>query len=251
MNQRHFLSMTFLLAGMISPIGAAWAADNLKLIYEDRPPYYMTAKNGQVRGLAIDPVTAGFKKAGITSNWVVRSAKRQIADIKANREAVCSPGWFKKPEREAFAKFSNPIYQDLPQVIVARADNVHRIPHTTLEQMFKDSKLRIGAKLGYSYGAFVDKLLGQHKPATVRTAQGTGGLVRMLLGRRFDYMVAAPEEVSSLTERLGIAGSDIASVIMSDIPPGNFRYLMCSKQVSDETLRRFNEGLARLAQPKN
>ncbi len=244
MRRKHLSSAVFALALMAWPIGLAWGADTLKLVYEDRPPYYITAKNGDVRGLAIDPVKSGLEKAGIEPKWVVSSAKRQIAAIKANREVVCSPGWFKKPEREIFAKFSNSIYQDRPQVVIARTDNVHRIPHKTLAQLFKDPKLRIGAKLGYSYGTFVDRLLGQHRPAMVRSAQDTGGLVRMLLGRRFDYMVAAPEEVSSLADSLGVAGNDITSVIMRDIPPGNYRYLMCSKSVSDEILRRFNEALA-------
>ena len=64
-----------------------------------------------------------------------------------------------KPEREKFAKFSTPVYQDRPQVIVMRADNSHRINHPTLAALFADKNLKLGAKLGYSYGSFVDGLM--------------------------------------------------------------------------------------------
>jgi len=78
----------------------------------------------------------------------------------------------------------------------------------------------------------------------VRTTQDVGGMVRMLLGRRFDYILAAPEEFESLADRLGIAGEDIAAIEMTDIPPGNARYLMCSKDVTDEIIGKFNTALA-------
>ena len=238
------LRISLLLAVLFAPLAAS-AEDRLKLLYEDRPPYYVTENDGKVRGLAIDPVAAALAKAGIGPVWRVTSAKRQITAIQANREPVCSPGWFKKPEREAFAKFSDPIYQDRPQVIVTRTDNAPRINHGTLEKLLQDPNLTMGVKLGYSYGQFIDGLIERLEPVTMRSSQDTGGLIRMLVGRRFDYMLAAPEEFSSLVERLGIAGKDIVSITLSDIPAGNRRYLMCSKQVSGEWLARFNAALAK------
>jgi polar amino acid transport system substrate-binding protein len=237
---RYWLLIPALFASL-----AAHAEDRLKLLYEDRPPYYVTAKDGSVSGLAIDPVAAALKKAGIMPNWQTTSAKRQLAAIQANREAVCSPGWFKKPEREAFAKFSEPIYQDKPQVVVTRTDQSLRINHGTLEKLLQDPNLTMGVKLGYSYGHFIDALIERLEPVTMRSSQDTAGLIRMLVGRRFDYMLAAPEEFSSFAERLGIAGKDIFSIALSDIPAGNQRYLMCSQQVSDEWLARINAGLGK------
>jgi len=238
------LRISLLLAVLFAPLAAS-AEDRLELLYEDRPPYYITDKSGQISGLAIDPVAAALTKAGISPDWRVTSAKRQIAAIQANREPVCSPGWFKKPEREAFAKFSDPIYQDKPQIVVTRADNAPRINHGTLEKLLQDPNLTLGVKLGYSYGDFIDGLIERLEPVTMRSSQDTSGLVRMLVGRRFDYMLAAPEEFSSMAARLGIAGDDIVSIALSDIPAGNQRYLMCSKKVSDEWMARLNTGLAK------
>ena len=127
-----------------------------------------------------------------------------------------------------------------------RADNSHRINHPTLAALFADKNLKLGAKLGYSYGSFVDGLMASLSPRTVRTSQSSDGIVRMLLGRRFEYFISAPEEFDILSERLGIAGEDIISAKLSDVPPGNQRYLMCSKSVSDETIRRINAALEKI-----
>lgn len=225
----------------------AMAADTLKLFYEDRPPYYITSDAGIVSGLVLTPVSEALRKANIEPVWVTRSGKRQITDIKRNGEAVCSPGWFKKPERELFAKFSDPVYQDKPQVVILRSDNAHRITHTKLKQLFADGSLRGGVKIGYSYGPYIDGLRNELQPTTVSTSQNVGGMTRMLLGRRFDYLIAAPEEFQSISDRLGIAGEDIVSLEMSDIPPGNKRYLMCSQKVSDDLIKRFNAALSSLS----
>lgn len=108
-------------------------------------------------------------------------------------------------------------------MVVTRADNALRINHGTLEKLLRDPNLTMGVKLGYSYGQYIDALIERLEPVTMRSSQDTGGLVRMLVGRRFDYMLTAPEEFSSMAARLGIAGKDITSVTLSDIPDGNDR----------------------------
>lgn len=239
---RYFIVITLWLIHSAS--GAH--SEKLKILYEDRPPYHKTSDDGSVKGLVSGRVSAALQAAGIEAAWLQRSSKGQIKTIKLGRNTACSPGWFKKPEREKFAKFSSPVYQDRPQVIVLRADNAHRFSHGTMAALFADKKLKLGAKLGFSYGGFVDELMTVHSPPTVRTTQNLDGIVRMLLGRRFEYFISAPEEFDVLSQRLGIAGEDIVSAKLTDIPPGNRRYLMCSKKVTDETIRRFNDALAKI-----
>jgi len=222
----------------------AFAAEPLQLLYQDRPPYYTSNNDGAKGGLVSGPVEQALKAAGIPFTWVHSSGKGQIETVRRGGEAVCTPGWFKKPEREAFAKFSDPVYRDRPQVVIARTDNRGVFGHRTLADLFADKQLRFGAKTGYSYGPFADDLIQAKKPPMVRTTQDVSGLVRMLLGGRFDYILAAPEEYESLADRLGIASEDIAAIEMTDIPPGNKRYLMCSKDVADGIIARFNAALA-------
>jgi len=243
MKRRLF---TFWLAAtVLFPAALSAAGDPpLQLLYADRAPYYITQANGMVGGLVSGPVREALTKAGIAFEWVVQPGKRQIETIRKGRIRACSPGWFKKPEREKFAKFSDSIYQDRPQVVVIRRDDQTRIKHATLTGFFKDSKLRFGAKLAYSYGSYIDKWLEDISPPTQRTPQDSTGMVRMLLGRRFDYFLAAPEEFSSLVLNLDEMGQRIVSMEMTDIPPGNSRYLMCSRSVEDILMKRFNKALA-------
>jgi len=223
--------------------GSVWGNEKLQILYEDRPPYYVTENDDSVSGIVLTPVALALKKAGIDFEWVIRSSKRQIVEVKNNRRAICTPGWFKKPERELFAKFSDSVYQDKPQVILARVDNPHKDHHTKLEQLFSDKAHRIGVKLGFSYGTYIDQLLAKHQPTLIETSQNLDGMVRMLLGKRFDYMITTPEEYVVLKERLGKSSQLIAALSLNDIPPGNKRYLICSKKVDDEIINRFNAAL--------
>jgi len=233
--------------GFSGPSGAA-AEEPLRLLYQDRPPYYVTSPNGTVGGLVSGVVAQALSDAGMTFQWLIRPGKRQIETIRQNRAPVCSPGWFKKPERQAFAKFSAMVYQDRPQVVIIRSTDLHDINYPTLAALFADRRYTFGAKLAYSYGAAVDRLITETKPAIQRTPQDVQGMVRMLIGRRFDYMLAAQEEFKSLQADLPTVSDSISALQMQDIPAGNKRYLMCSKKVSDDILRRFNKALADLAE---
>ncbi len=238
---RYLALAAIVLANLFRSAGVD--AKDLEILYHDRPPYYAQQDDGEVAGIVATPINKSLRAAGIPFRWVSRSGNAQIKIVKRGKDFACAAGWFKNPEREKFANYSLPIYRDKPQVIVMRTDNEKAMQHSTLRELFNDPSLKFGAKLGYSYGGFVDGLIAELNPKVMRNTQDSGGMVRMLLGRRFDYFIAAPEEFASLTVRLGIAGEDIMSIRMKDIPPGNRRYLMCSKAVPKELIRRFDEAL--------
>ena len=231
---------------LMMSLASAAHGEALKILYEDRPPYYVTDDDGSVGGVVSARVDQALRKAAIAAVWLHRPSKRQIAAVKRGVDKVCTPGWFKNPERAAFAKFSAPVYRDRPQVIVFRADNAGRINHATLAALIADQNFILGAKDGYSYGDFVDGLIAARSPQMVRTTQNIGGMVQMLLARRFDYFIAAPEEFAVLSGAMGEAGGEIMSAELPDFPAGNRRYLMCSRKVADETIRRFNAALSEL-----
>ncbi len=227
-----------------APLSAT--ADPLKILYSERPPYYVKKEDGTIGGLVSGPVYHILNQVGIETEWLVTSSKRQLETIRHNRAAVCSPGWFKKPDREVFAKFSLPIYQDKPQVIIMRPADHRLLKHTKVSDLIADPKYRIGVKLGYSYGPFFDDLLTKHSPKTISTAQNLDGMAKMLQGRRFDYFITTPEEFQVLFSTDEVASSGMIDVEFDDIPPGNKRYLICSKSVPDETIEAFNRALVEL-----
>jgi polar amino acid transport system substrate-binding protein len=240
-------TFVFKCIALMSGVFASVAhAEGLKILYEDRPPYYLTNDDGTVDGLVSGRVDEALRKSNIAAVWLIRPSNRQIYTIKRGVENACTPGWFKNPEREKYAKFSAPVYRDRPQVVAIRRDTALRINHSTLAALFADQNFTLGRKDGYSYGESVDTLIESHSPPTVRTYQNIDGMVKMLLAHRFDYFISTPEEIAVLNHRLRSTGEEITFSEMSDFPPGNFRYLMCSKKVDDDTIRRFNEALSEI-----
>lgn len=219
------------------------AAQPLTILYQDRAPYYMVDQSGQVGGLVGTPIDQALRAAGIETDWQSAPPKRQLQRVKANMEPVCSPGWFKKPTRLVFAKFSLPVYRDKPQVIVIRQEDKTKFDHEALSDIFGDTSLVLGTKLGYSYGDVIDQMIEEKSPTVTRTPQDLKGMVRMLRGGRFDYFISTPEELQAFNATDTAPYQTLAQLTLSDAPPGNYRYLMCSQQVSDALIFRFNQAL--------
>ncbi len=57
-----------------------------------------------------------FNGAGVPMTAEEVPVKRITRDIQNDGSAICSPGWYKLPERETFALFSLPIHEDKPQM---------------------------------------------------------------------------------------------------------------------------------------
>lgn len=220
--------------------GSAASASDPTIVFEPRPPYYTVSSAGEPCGLVAGPVAAALDKAGIAVDWKQAPSARQMKMVEVNKSAVCSPGWFKKPERLEFAKFSNTVYQDQAQVIVVRASDASRFGALDVDHILGDADLLRGAKKGYSYGAELDELIARFNPQTHAVSKSNEHLLRLLIRSRIDYFIGAPEEVGHLSEQ---NDGDISMLAIEGLPPGNKRYLMCSKSVGDETMERFNQAL--------
>lgn len=81
------------------------------LHYHERPPYMETTATG-VGGLTATPAGMAFETAGIPFRWELTPSNRQLKVVQDNLGHDCLLGWFKNPERETFAHFTAPIYQD-------------------------------------------------------------------------------------------------------------------------------------------
>jgi polar amino acid transport system substrate-binding protein len=232
------------LAGIILFVGIGpAAADPIQIMVHERVPYYVISGPTTVGGLVGKPAAVVLADSGVDYEWRVTSANAQLNIIKANKDRVCAVGWFKNAAREAFAKFTRPIYQGKPLVVVARSDNARVLGHQTFGDLLGDRAIMMGGKLGYSYGSYVDAKIAALAPRAVTTSQNNDGMIRMLLGRRFDYIFATPEESSLIIEGVGSAAQDLITVTMSDAPPGNKRYILCSKSVEDSVIDKLNAAI--------
>ncbi len=216
------------------------SADTIDVLISPRAPYYIIKAGGAVDGIIAAPAAKVFKAAGLNIKWVETSFNRQLKIIKDNQNSVCAVGWFKNPERETFAKFSEYIYQNKPLIALSRADNLAVSKNQTLHALLNERSLKLVRKLGFSFGSTVDGLLEELKPTTISTTQDNIGMTRMLIGRRFDYMLISPEEGEYLINKLGIIRDDVIMIDLQDLPPGNKRYILCSQSVSDDNIEKLN-----------
>jgi len=208
--------------------------------YHERHPYYISQGKG-VGGIIGDRITFVFEQAGIPLAWQKTPAKRQLDIIKKNSRREGAAGWFKTPERETFAKFSQPIYQDRPTIALAMADQDLIQSGGTLAGTLANQRLRLLRKDGYSYGAFIDQQIDRFRPDLTETLADNTGMLKMIHSRRVDYFFIAREEADDLLARAGLPASDFKKIAFTDMPEGNRRYILFTRQVEDSTIDRLNQ----------
>ena len=219
------------------------AQEPIQLYYYDRIPYAVADNQGGVSGLCATPAAEAFKKAGIPFQWKAMPFKRQLVTIKHNKKKGCGIGWFKNPEREKFARFTDAIYQDKPAITISRKGNVSLAQHSDLQTLLKDRNVKLLVKDGFSYGAYIDGLIEKYNPAVV-VATGTNiQMLQMILANRADYFFTSEEEVDYMIQSAGYDISRFQKQHHSDMPAGNRRYITCSQQVSQETIDLLNRAL--------
>lgn len=207
--------------------------------YHERHPYYISQGKG-VGGIIGDRINFVFEQAGIPLAWQKTPAKRQLEIIKKNSGREGAAGWFKTPERESFAKFSHPIYQDRPTIALARVDQELIQSGKTLVDTIANPRLHLLSKDGYAYGALIDELLDRYQPNQTATLADNVNMLKMIHARRVDYLFIAREEADELLTRAGLPASDFKKITFTDMPEGNRRYLLFSRQVEDSTIDRLN-----------
>jgi hypothetical protein len=166
----------------------------------------------------------------------------QLEEIREDNRAVCAAGWFKTEEREEYARFTIPVYQDQPLVVVGRSDN-RRLRASTFEDLILQPKLKMLARIDFSFGAEVDGMI-EDSGLTVRLAAAGAkeNLERIVRGYA-DFVLISPEELSVTLDQV-YGSTQLAKITFPDIPFGNTRHIICSRSVSEEQIRLLDEAIA-------
>jgi len=218
------------------------SANPITLYYHERRPYYVTTPN-QVHGRIADRLNWVFKEAGIPYEWHKTPAKRQLEMIRDNEQPACAAGWYKTPEREAFGNFTLPIYMDSPTIALARADNDQIQSDAPLAKTLSNRILKLLRKDGYSYGTHIDAALKRFAPREVVTTAENLSMIKMIHTHRADYFFITREEAEDLILSSGLPGDDFKAISFTDMPPGNKRYLICSRRIDTVTRLRLNSAI--------
>ncbi len=238
--------LLLLLAGfsITSVVAAAEpVASFVTLHYLQRPPY-MVESGSTLTGITGQPAYQAFKRAGIPFEVKQTPFARQLRMLEIGAGQDCMIGVFKKPERELFAKFTKPIYKDQTQVLLVDASNTRRFAvMQTVEDLFNDKDLVFLAKLGFSYGAALDALIAKHQPQVRQTADENLQMIKAIKKKMGDYMVIAPEEAAQAVLAAGFTDQDFKQIQLKNMPQGEHRHIMCSKQVPDEVIKKLNAAI--------
>jgi polar amino acid transport system substrate-binding protein len=229
-----------LLGVILLQAAPASAEPELILYYHERPPYTAKQADGSVHGITADIADNALKAAGIPYRWEDLPSARQLEVIKRNAGPACGVGWFKRPDREAFAKFTAAIYHDRPTIVVARADDQRFAGTPTLDALFANKKLILLTKTGYSYGGEIDAKIAADAPNLRRDPSDNVTMLGMVDRKRVDYMIMAEEEATDLLADPAL-GRTLAVYRLGDAPPGEYRYMMCSQSVPDALIARMNQ----------
>ena len=220
------------------------AQSPIQLYYFDRSPYAVTDNQGEVSGLCATPAANAFKQAGIPFQWKKMPFKRQLVTIKHNKKMACGIGWFKNPEREEFARFTDEIYQDKPAITISKKGNQALAQHSDLKALLSNKKVKLLVKDAFSYGTYIDGLIKKYDPETVVVATSTNiQMLQMILAGRADYYFTSEEEAEHIIMNAGYEVSQFQLQHYSDMPAGNRRYITCSQQVSPEIIDLLNGAL--------
>jgi polar amino acid transport system substrate-binding protein len=242
--KRLFIIVFIILSAFI-PLQAG--AKSLTLSYLERPPYYFTSESGTAEGLLIARTKKVLQTAGIEAHFISLTPNKINYILRYATTPHCSIGWFKKPERELYAKFTQPIYQNKPLVILTTREKQKQFKnYRTLAQFFADNQLVLARMGSFSYGAYVDQLLEKLSPKSLFYSKQQTELLLSLHTNQASYMLVAPEEIQQMIIAAKLPEEEFVKITLDEIPSGNFRYLMCGQAVSDNLIEQLNFAIEKL-----
>lgn len=212
---------------------------SIAMHYTPRPPYLTEGPHGLV-GVTADHVNAVFREAGASLVWINTPFLRQLHVIEEAKGCDCLAGVFRTPERERYALYTRPLYRDQPFHALTRMEDERIKSGASLLETLRRSDLTLEIKKGYSYGRWVDTQIATFKPKMDATTSESEQMLKKLVAGRADYMLVAPQEAEGLIASAGMHPGRFRIVPFADMPPGENRYIMCSRKVGEALIRRLD-----------
>ncbi|MFW5498195.1 MULTISPECIES: substrate-binding periplasmic protein [unclassified Maridesulfovibrio] len=221
-------------------------AEQITVGYIELPPYYYTNDQQKPEGILLHLTKKIMERAGCKCKYMSMPSKRILHTIKKGG-LFASIGWFKTPDREEYANFSLPIYENKPILVLLRRENREQFSkYKTLEELLKKSRYKTGLIAGHSMGGYIDYLLQKHPKSFHALSGTTEQLVRMLHDKRIDFCLLAPVEIAKIIRQSPYKEDDFYLMSMSDIIKGNTRHLIFSKDVSNDTISKINAAITEI-----
>jgi len=222
---------------------AAAPAPGITVAWRDKPPYHYY-ENGIAQGFLLTRTQDIFRLAGIDARFVSEPQKRIWANFARGATNYCAISWYRLPEREAVAQFSEAIHTDPPQSVLAAPDAAARVrAHPTLAALMADPQMTLAVADGVSYGAPLDAMIARSGNHVMRRTVDTTSMMHMLEIGRASYTFADRDDWEFFRAREK-ALQTLVRIDFPDMPPGLTRHIACSRDVTAEMMERLNQAIA-------
>lgn len=238
------ISLTVLMFVLCPSVGAlSPAAPTVTVYYSDRPPFCVV--DGQT-GFLIDAAKAILADAGVRARFIELPVNRIRALLWSGPTDAMALGWVKTPSREAFGRYSQPIYQELPLVAVVNARVAKGLPNPVRIDQLLGSGLTLGAKAGTSAHPVLDQKIRAQGLVPVETSGTVVELLGLVQEGRMDYTFLAGEEASYDLETNPGLVPNLVVVRLVDPPPGNLRCFYYPSSLDPTLAERIDGAIERL-----
>lgn len=262
MFKLKFSKYCFYLMIFLGTMQSVYSTESEKIIidYYPRPPYYM-APNGANHpsdGIIYHLVVKIMVAAKIPYEFNLIPFVRTTKRIKENKIKACAPSSFKTKEREEYAYFSKPIFQDKKNVLIIRKDDERFKKYNISDDVLKDPNLILLLKIGLSYGDYIGNKLLQYKNVVLTelhqdkrkgiefTSDDNNTMLDDIINKKADYMFIGRNEADYLIDKNKGFKSSLAIKQLKDLPEGEKRYFMCSKVVGLETMKKIDKAILKV-----
>lgn len=218
------------------------------LLYSERPPYNSRTPDGKLSGIVGTPVTQAFAKAGLRFELHEASLQRQLEALKRNTPRVCVSGLYKTAEREQFARYTKPVSQDQAMVGLA---NTSFAPTTsngtatlTVHGLLTNPEVTVLLRDAVNYGPFLEGEFATMKARRATTDGQFAQMVKMIYAGRAQLTFFPLEEAQYYAKVAGYSAQQFKLLSFADMPAGEKRYILCSRQVEAAVVEKLNAGLA-------
>ena len=205
------------------PAEAQTSSPLLTVYFSERPPF--TIVDGQ-RGLLLDLTKAVLSEAGIRARFIELPPVRILDLLRSGQPDALGVGWFRTQDREAWGRYSLPLYQDKPLVALVNARAAASLVNPVRLEVLLSSGLTLGLQTGGSLGPTLDQKIRALGMVPLETVVDTNHLLKMIQGGRMDYTLLGQEEAQYILDHDPSLTGGLAVVRLLDPPAGNFRHFL-------------------------
>ncbi len=218
------------------------AAQEITVAWRDFAPYNFVDQ-GVEKGFMLARGKRIFEQAGVPARFVLEPTKRIWAKFQAGTPMYCSLGRYRIASRELIMQYSLPIHSDPPNVVVAAPGAAAKVrSHASLVSLLGDSTLTMGTRDGASYGDQIDAMLVGAGAKVEKRVVEAPLMMKLLAADRVSFAIM--DRYAWQYARLhDPAAANVVARDFTDMPPGQKRYLVCSKDVPAEVMNRLNTAI--------